>query len=153
MFCCYILCMFIYFSDLFIRQKPVFTVNIFPADTTASTISIASKTASSTASGYSPNYGLIGAHSSRGWRPSSYSGAQYLEFRFSSAAYVTSMEIKGAGSGYYVKTFTVRYYNSTAGAWVKYIKYAPRTVCARVFTSELLAKHVGHMSYVQHAST
>ena len=81
-------------------------------------ISISTKAASSTASGYSPNYGLIGAHSSRGWRPSTFAGTQYLEFRFSSAAYVTSMEIKGAGSGYYVRTFTVRYYNSTAGAWV-----------------------------------
>ena len=95
---------------------------IFLPDTTANTISISTKAASSTASSYSPNYGYIGGHSSRGWRPSSFSGTQYLEFRFSAATYVTSMEIKGAtGSNYYVKTFNVRYYNSTAGAWVSVI--------------------------------
>ena len=86
---------------------------------TSTVISISSKSASSTASSYSPNYGLIGAHSTRGWRPSSFSGTQYLEFQLSAETYVTSMEIKGAtGSNYYVETFTVRFYNSTAGAWV-----------------------------------
>jgi len=73
---------------------------------------------SSASSTYGNAFGTLGYSSTKSWRPTSTSGA-YLESRLSTEHYVTAISTKGGSSGYFVRTYTVRYYNVSAASWVR----------------------------------
>ncbi|XP_045165772.2 keratin, type I cytoskeletal 9-like [Mercenaria mercenaria] len=106
------------------HQTPSFTGDIFAdgglGGTTETTLSASgsSMSSSSRQSSNPDSYGYLGHHNSKSWRPSTYAGS-YLEMSLGTESYVTAIKTKG-GSGYYVETYTVRFYNATSSSWVCY---------------------------------
>ena len=83
--------------------------------------------AASSISQYPTGYGKLGSHNTKAWRPRQYTVDQWLEAQLSSNHYITSIETSGGpASGYYVKEFTVRFYNDSTGTWVStYVRAGP----------------------------
>lgn len=74
-------------------------------------------------SSYSAPYGRIGYHISRSWRSRYQTTSTYLEATFTES-FVTKIASKGdPSSGYYVKSYTIYFYNASSSAWVRFCIY------------------------------
>jgi len=84
---------------------------------TESDLTISGTSSSSADPTYTAAFGKLGYSSTKSWRPTSNTNA-YLEVQTSTDNYVTAIKTKGGTSGYYVTSFSMHYYNSSAGSWV-----------------------------------